>query len=137
MTAPTYHTIRKARTARLNVEPFDPHEHALMSHTPDGLPGGFLTLPDLGKAQMLAMREGMDLLARLHDDDLVEEWIGDILTLAQDPETVGLLMVNVIRGIAPVLAVRMGTDTREDARELYRSFAFDAWMKNFDEEEVA
>jgi hypothetical protein len=108
-----------------------------MSHTTDGLPGGFLTLPGLGKAQMLAMREGMDLLARLHDDDLVEEWIGDILTLAEDPETVGLLMVNVIRGIAPVLAVRMGTDTREDARELYRSFAFDAWMKNFDEEEVA
>lgn len=137
MSAPSYDTIRAARAARLATNPFDPHKHSLMSHTPDGLPGGFLTLPDLGEAQMLAMREGMDLLCRLHDDDLVEEWIGDVLTLAQDPETVGLLMVNVIRGIAPVLAARMGTDTHEHARELYRGFAFDAWMKNFNEEEAA
>ena len=129
--------IRDARAARLATNPYDPHKHALMSHNTDGMPAGFLTLPDLGETQMLAMREGMDLLARVHDEEAVEEWIHDILTLVKDPDAVGLFLVNVVRGVAPILASGLCTDTDEGARELYRRFAFDAWSKSFTDGDAA
>ena len=134
---PTNAEIRDARAARLATDPYDPHKNALMSHTIDGTPAGFLTLPDLGETQMLAMREGMDLLARVHDEEAVEEWIHDILTLVKDPDAVGLFLVNVVRGIAPILASGLRTDSDEGARELYRRFAFEAWFKNFTADEEA
>lgn len=134
----TYTNIRAARDARLATDPYDPHKVALPAFdSVDGLPTGFLTFPDLGDMSMLAMREGMDLLARLHDEELVEEWIGDILTLNHDPDKVGLFLVNVIRNLAPVLAAHMHTDVDEGAREMYRGFAFDAWFKSFRDGDAA
>lgn len=132
----TYAEIRDARAVRLATNPYAPQKNALIAHnSADGTPAGFLTLPDLGDTQMLAMREGMDLLARIHDEDLVEEWIGDILNLTRDPDVVGLFMVNVIRGLAPILAAHLRLDSDEGARELYRGFAFDAWFRSFTDDD--
>lgn len=129
--------IRDARAARLATDPFDPQKNAIMSHTLDGTPAGFLTLPDMSELSMLAMREGMDLLPRLTDEDAVEEWISDVLTLMRDPDAVGLFLVNVIRNLAPILAAGLRTDTDEGAQEKYRRFAFEAWFKSFTADEEA
>lgn len=129
--------IRDARAARLATDPFDPQKHAILGHDKDGNPAGFFTLPDMGELSMLAMREGMDLLARLHDEDAVEEWIGDVLNLMRNPDAVGLFLVNVLRNVAPVLAAALGTAEYENTREKYRQFAFDAWFKSFKSDEEA
>ncbi|PKF69340.1 hypothetical protein [Corynebacterium mastitidis] len=126
-----YPKITKARRKHLAAHPFDPAKNAIPCYDGAGMPSGFMTMPDMGEMQILAMRLGMEYLAIAHDEDAVEDWIHTTMGLAGSPDLNGIMLVNVLRGIAPIIAARQATDRDTAARALYESLAVEAWEKDF------
>lgn len=120
--------IAAAREQYLAKNPFDPKANALMGYGADGMPSGFLTMPNLGDVQILGCKLGMEYLAICHDEDLVEEWIHTCMGLVKDPELLGLLLVNVFRGVNLFLGDMIG---RHGLREAMEHIAAEAWERDF------
>lgn len=132
--------VKKAREAYLAEHPFNPNKNALMSNDAEtGLPVGFLTLPDIGEAQVVGMKLGMEYLAICHDDELVTEWIGTVMSLAGDTELAAVMFAYVFRGMDVIVSARIGTTnlggmSAEDMdanRHIFAKIAADGWSQHF------
>ncbi|MDN6706410.1 hypothetical protein [Corynebacterium glyciniphilum] len=135
----TTEDVKHAREAYLKEHPFDPHKNALMGHDLDGNPAGFLTLPDMGELEVTAMKLGMEYLAICHDEDLVTEWVGTVMSLAGSTELAGVMFAHIFRGMDAIVAARIGTRNiggltkgeEEDNRAIFAKIAADGWAQHF------
>lgn len=84
--------------------------------------------PNVGDMQIIGCKLGMEFLAICHDDDAVEDWIQTVMSIAKDPQWVGLLFANVFRGMNTVVGSM--TD-RAGLREHLARQAVDAWTRDF------
>ena len=121
--------IRQARENYFKKKPFDPHETSLLAHDLNGMPSGFLTLPDMGEMQVVAMKFGYEFLATCTDDDDVDEWLGMVGKTAQSPELMGIMLAHAFRGIAPLVATTI--DTTPGLRDTMQRISADGWEKDF------
>lgn len=96
--------IHQARESHLKAHPFDPHKHAILGHDENGIPAGFLTLPDMGDSEVLSMKFGMEFLAICHDEEEVEAWMQRVLAVAGSADLAGIMFAHAFRGIAPIIA---------------------------------
>lgn len=120
--------ITKAREEYLAEHPLDPHENALMGHDLDGMPAGFITMPDFGHMQVVAAKLGTEYLAICHDEDAVEEWINLVVKLAQSPELAGIMFANVFRGMNLLIGSVL---ERAGLTEAMAGIAVEGWGKDF------
>ncbi|MCF8610000.1 hypothetical protein L5G28_07475 [Gordonia sp. HY285] len=120
--------IAAAREEYLADHPLDPHEKALMGHDLDGMPAGFITVPDFGHMQIVAAKLGTEYLAICHDEDSVEEWITLVLKLAQSPELAGIMFANVFRGMDLLIGSII---ERAGLTNAMAGIAVEGWGKDF------
>ncbi|WP_412475401.1 hypothetical protein ACK8HH_17345 [Gordonia sp. LUNF6] len=120
--------IAAAREEYLAEHPLDPHENALLGHDLDGMPAGFLTMPNLGDMQIVAAKLGTEYLAICHDEDSVEEWINLVLKLAQSPELAGIMFANVLRGMNLLIGSIL---ERAGLTDAMTGIAVEGWTKDF------
>lgn len=121
--------IRQARENYFKKKPFNPHENSLMAHDLNGMPSGFLTLPDMGEMQVVAMKFGYEFLATCKTDDDVDNWLAEVSKTAQSPELMGIMLAHAFRGIAP-LADSM-IETTPGLRDTMQKISADGWEKDF------
>ncbi|WP_288337889.1 hypothetical protein [uncultured Gordonia sp.] len=121
--------ISRARHKYLQENPFDPDRRSVPAVNAAGEPSGVMTFPDLGELGILGCKLGMEYLAVAHDEDAVEDWIQDCVSLAKSPEVVGLLFANVFRGMNTLLGSIFADRGLQPKME---SIAVEAWEKNFD-----
>lgn len=123
-------SIAAARSQYLTDHPFDPHEKALEAFDENGMPAGFMTMPDFGQMQIIAAKLGTEYLAICHDEDAVQEWIELVLHLAKSPELAGIMFANVFRGMNLIIgSVIEGAGLRD----AMTSVAIEGWSKDFDD----
>ena len=97
---------RRIATARENYftkNPFDPHEQSILGQDNNGLPTGFLTMPNMDDMQVVAMKYGYEFLATVRTDDDVDQWIDSIVKTCQSSELAGIMFAHAFRGIAPII----------------------------------
>lgn len=121
--------ITKARESYLRAHPFDPHKHAVLGHNTDGIPAGFLTLPDMGEMQIVAMKFGYEFLAAVRTDDEVDEWISNISKVAGSPDLTGIILAHAFRGIAPVVGQIIDQDP--GLAQTMQRISAEGWEKTF------
>lgn len=121
--------IVKAREKYFAVHPFNPKENALLSHDEDGLPVGFITIPDMGEMSVVAMKFGYEFLAHVRTDEDVDEWLSAVMTQAQSPEMAGVMFAHTFRGIAGILPHLI--DANPGLSEAMQKIAADGWGKEF------
>lgn len=121
--------INTARTRYFQKHPFDPHEKALLSHDENGIPAGFLTLPDMGEMQVVAMKYGYEFLATVRTDDDVDDWLSNVMTTAQSPDLAGIMLAHAFRGIAPIIGQIIDRDP--GLVEVMHKISADGWEKEF------
>lgn len=124
----TVKRLSRARKQYLRENPFDPNKNAIMGHDADGMPAGFITLPDMGELGILGCKLGMEYLAICRDEDAVEEWISTCLGLAKSPELAGILFANVFRGMNTLIGTILVDRGLADQMV---SIAVEAWEKDF------
>ena len=122
--------IDKARQEYLAKHPLR-NSAAVPTIDLEGNPKGMLAVPDLGDVQIIGMKLGIEYLAICHDDDKVEEWIDQVLSIAHEPGLAMILFANVFRGMNTIIAMRTGTDSSQESRDLYENIAVDGWNKHF------
>lgn len=121
--------ITKAREAYFTAHPFDPHKNAVMGQDLDGIPAGFLTLPDMGEMSVVAMKYGYELLAIVRTDDDIDEWLANVMDTAQTPELTGIMLAHAFRGIAPIIGEIIDRDPALAAT--MATIAATGWEKEF------
>lgn len=122
-------SIVKAREKYFAAHPFNPKENALLSHDEDGLPVGFITLPDMDEMSVVAMKFGYEFLAHVRTDEDVDEWLSAVMTQAQSPEMAGVMFAHAFRGIAGILSNLI--DRNPGLSEVMERIAADGWGKEF------
>ncbi len=120
--------ITEAREAYLTEHPFDPHEKALEAFDENGMPAGFMTMPNFGEMQVLAAKLGTEYLAICHDEDSVQEWIELVLHLAKSPELAGIIFANVFRGMNLIIG---SVIENAGLRDVMTGVAIEGWSKDF------
>lgn len=123
--------IAEAREEYFRDHPFDPHEKALMAHDENGLPSGFLTLPDMGEMSVVAAKFGMEYLAICNDEEAIDDWIMRVTTTAGGPEMAGIMFANVFRGIDQILSTIIDRDP--NFRQVLVNIAIQGWSKDFND----
>lgn len=121
--------IRQARENYFKKKPFDPHENSLMAHDLNGMPSGFLTLPDMGEMEVVAMKFGYEFLATCENDDDVDEWLAIVSKTAQSPELMGIMLAHALRGIAPL--VHSMIEMTPGLKGTMQKISADGWEKDF------
>ena len=122
--------IHKAREEYFRNKPFDVHENALMAHDENGLPSGFLTMPNFGELQVVACKLGFEYLAlcTARNSDLIDEWVGRVSALAKSPELAGILFAKIFQGIDDYLG---SIFEMTNLGEAMPQIAVGAWEKDF------
>lgn len=121
--------IAAAREQYFHAKPFDPKKHAIPMEDRNGMPAGFMTLPDMGELQIIGCKLGMEYLAICHDEEAVEKWINVALSLTKSPELAGILFANVFRGVNTVIGSII---SNAGLRRKMQDFAIEAWDRDFD-----
>ena len=119
--------IVQAREAYFEAHPFDPKKNALLSYDLDGIPAGFLTLPDMGELSVVAVKFGYEFLAHVRTDDDVDQWLDAVIAQAQSTELAGMIFAHAFRGIAPILSSLFDLDP--GLRDVLEKIAADVWRK--------
>lgn len=120
--------IARARRQYLEAHPFDPEKNVIPTVNVQGESSGVIALPDLGEMGILGCKLGMEYLAVAHDEDAVEGWINDCMSLAKSPETASILFANVFRGMNTLLGSVFEDRGLQESME---SIAVEAWERDF------
>ncbi|AER47796.1 hypothetical protein DEADP_53 [Mycobacterium phage DeadP] len=121
--------IAAAREKYFAAKPFDPHKNAVPAVDGDGMPAGFMTMPDLGELQIIGCKLGMEYLAICHDEEAVEKWINTAAMITKSPELLGILFANVFRGVNIVIGEII---SNAGLRRKMTDLAVEAWDIDFD-----
>ena len=134
MTTTEHHSneiIDRARRRYLAANPLRVNSIPAVNAT-SGATAGEMTFPNIGDIQIIGCKLGMEYLAICHDDDAVNEWINTAISIAKDPEVVGILFANVFRGVNVLIGNMIegaGASTR------MQQFAVEAWSRDFSSNE--
>lgn len=123
--------IEEAREEYFKDHPFDPHKNALLGHDSEGMPSGFLTLPDMGEMAVVASKFGIEFLAICNDHEAVNGWIEKVIQTAGSPDLAGIMFANVFRGIDGILSNIIEQD--RDLRQVLVNIAVEGWDKDFND----
>lgn len=119
--------ISQARESWFANHPFDPNENAVLAQDKDGIPSGFLTLPDMGDMSVISMKYGYEFLAAVRTDDDVDEWLANINRTAKSPDLAGIMLAHAFRGIAPIIGQIIDNDP--GLSETMKTIAVQGWEK--------
>ncbi|QNQ90751.1 hypothetical protein GP475_08935 [Corynebacterium poyangense] len=120
--------IVEAREKYLAEHPFDPKRNAVLGYGEDGLPAGFLTLPDMDELSIVAMKFGYEFLAHIRTDEDVDEWLDAVMSATKSPELAGILFAHAFRGIAGIL---YNIIDKPGLNGVMEKVAIDGWKKEF------
>lgn len=123
------HDISQARESWFSKHPFDANKNAILAHDEEGVPAGFLTLPDIGDMGVIAMKYGYEFLAAVRTDDDVDEWLANINRTAKSPGLAGIMLAHTFRGIAPFIGQIIDNDP--GLAETMKTIAVQGWEKEF------
>lgn len=93
-----------------------------------GKAGDEWRIPNVGDANIIGAKLGMEYLAICHDDEAVEAWIHTAMGIAKDPKLLGILFANVFRGVN-VLIGNLINDA--GLRTHMQQIAVEAWGRDF------
>ncbi|AKN77562.1 hypothetical protein HO100_08580 [Corynebacterium ulcerans] len=122
-------SIIEARKNYFLAHPFNPKENALLSIDENGIPAGFITLPNMGEMSVVAMKFGYEFLAHVRTDEDVDRWISAVMEQAQSADMAGIMFAHAFRGIATILPSLI--DKNPGLREVMEKIATDGWGKEF------
>lgn len=123
------HRIEQAREDWFANHPFDPNKNAVLTHDEDGIPSGFLTLPDLSDTSVVALKYGYEFLASVRTDDDVDEWLASIFRTAESADLAGIMLAYAFRGIAPIIGQIIDNDP--GLAETMKTICVQGWEKDF------
>lgn len=123
-----FELIAQARKHYLAANPV--RTMSVPSHTADGTPGSDFTFPNLDDVGIVGCKLGMEYLAICHDGEAVEDWINDVMSIAKEPEHLGIVFANVFRGVNVVIGSII---SNAGLRTKMHQMALEAWQKDFNE----
>lgn len=123
-----FELLTQARKRYLTANPV--RTMSLPSQTADGKPGSDFTFPNLDDVGVVGCKLGMEYLAICHDGDAVEEWINEVMSIAKEPDHLGIVFANVFRGVNTVIGSII---SNAGLRSKMQQLALEAWNKDFSE----
>ncbi|OLN14871.1 hypothetical protein ABMV07_04130 [Corynebacterium belfantii] len=123
--------ISQARESWFAKHPFDANKNAILTCDEEGIPAGFLTLPDMGEMEVIAMKYGYEFLASVRTDEDVDEWIINVNRTAKSPDLTGIMLAHAFRGIAPIIGQII--DNVPGLTKTMKTIAFQGWEMGFPE----
>jgi hypothetical protein len=123
-----FELLAQARKRYLAAKPV--RTMSLPSQTADGTPGPDFTFPNLDDVGVVGCKLGMEYLAICHDGDAVEEWINEVMSIAKEPDHLGIVFANVFRGVNVVIGEII---SNAGLRSKMQQMALEAWNKDFSE----
>lgn len=123
-----FELLAQARKRYLAANPV--RTMSLPSHTADGTPGSDFTFPNLADVGVVGCKLGMEYLAICHDGEAVEEWINEVMSIAKEPDHLGIVFANVFRGVNVVIGEII---SNAGLRSKMQQLALEAWNKDFSE----
>lgn len=123
--------VAQARKRYLAANP--PRMTSFPAETADGSPVASITLPNIDDFQIIGAKIGMEYLAVCHDEDAVEELISTAIGVAKQPELVGVLLANVLRGVNVVVGEII---SKAGLRDQMQQLALEAWAMDFSDIEA-